>query len=138
MVTPTGSRRDFKAMTERRLRAAEYFSADQMTQADISRELKVSRQSVSRWYHDWKQHGMQALEGAGRAGRKTKLSRKQQGVLAAALRRGARAHGFDSDRWTLDRVRALIETVTGIAYHRGHVWRIIRSMGWTFQRGRLS
>jgi transposase len=123
-------------MTERRLRAAEYFSIGQMTQAAISRKLKISRQSVSRWYHDWQQHGTHALEGAGRAGRKPKVSRQQQSLLAAALRRGARAHGFDTDRWTLDRVTALIETVTGVAYHRGHVWKIIRRMGWTLQRGR--
>jgi transposase len=123
-------------MTERRLRAAEYFSTRQMTQAAISRELQISRQSVSRWYHDWQQHGTHALEGAGRAGRKPKLSRQKQSVLAAALQRGARAYGFDSDRWTLDRVTTLIEMVTSVAYHRGHVWKILRSMGWTLQRGR--
>jgi transposase len=123
-------------MTERRLRAAAYFSTGQMTQAAISHELKVSRQSVSRWYHAWQQHGMQALEGAGRAGRKPKINRQQQSLLAAALRRGARAHGFDSDRWTVDRVTALIETLTGVAYHRGHVWKIYRRMGRTLQRGR--
>lgn len=123
-------------MTERRLRAAEYFSAGQMAQADISRVLSVSRQSVSRWYHDWQQHGPRALEGAGRAGRKPKVNQQQQRLLAAALRRGARAHGFDSDRWTLDRVGALMKGLTGVAYHRGHVWKILRSMGWTLQRGR--
>jgi transposase len=136
MATPTVSQRDFKTMTERRLRAAEHFSAGQMTQAAISRELKVSRQSVSRWYHEWQQHGTHALEGAGRAGRKPKVDRQQQSLLAAALRRGARAHGFDSDRWTLDRVTTLIETLTGVAYHRGHVWKIFRGMGRTLQRGR--
>lgn len=123
-------------MTERRLRAADYFSAGEMTQAAISRELNISRQSVSRWYHEWQQHGKHALEGAGRAGRKPRLNRQQQRHLAAALQRGARAHGFDSDRWTLDRVTRLIETLTGVAYHRGHVWKILRAMGWTLQRGR--
>ena len=123
-------------MTERRLRAAEYFSAGEMTQAAISRALKISRQSVSRWHHEWQRHGKHALEGAGRAGRKPKLNRQQQRDLAAALRRGARAYGFDSDRWTLDRVTMLIGTLSGVAYHRGHVWKILRTMGWTLQRGR--
>ncbi len=123
-------------MTERRLRAAGYFAAGQMTQADISRELQVSRQSVSRWYQQWQRRGTGALEGAGRAGRKPRLDSRQQRRLVVALRRGPRAHGFESDRWTLDRVSALIEQLTGVCYHRGHVWKILRGMGWTLQRGR--
>ena len=129
-------RRNFGSMTERRLRAADYFWSGRMTQAAISRELQVSRQSVSRWYQQWQEGGANALEGAGRAGRKPRVNGEQQRRLAAALRRGARGQGFDSDRWTLDRVTALIEEFTGVRYHRGHVWKILRRMGWTLQRGR--
>jgi len=129
-------RRDFSSMTDRRLRASEYFSGGQMTQAAISRELQVSRQSVSRWYRQWEQGGARALRGAGRAGRKPKLSRQQQSRVMVALERGARAHGFDSDRWTLDRVTTIITKLTGVSYHRGHVWRIVRGLSLTLQRGR--
>ncbi|MGE5248903.1 MAG: helix-turn-helix domain-containing protein [Bacteroidota bacterium] len=128
--------RDFSAMKARRLRAAEWFSAGEMTQAAIARELQTSRQSVSRWYRQWQRGGARTLEGAGRAGRKPRLNEGQRRRLAAALRKGARAYGFGSDRWTLDRVSALIEELTGVIYHRGHVWRILRGMGWTLQRGR--
>src|SRR2546421_2259759 len=31
-------------------------------------------------------------------------------------------------------VGAVIESVTGVAYHRGHVWKVLRSLGWTRQR----
>jgi transposase len=136
MSSPETSRRDFSSMTDRRLRASEYFSAGQMTQGAISRELQVSRQSISRWYRQWQQGGARALEGAGRAGRKPKLNRQQQRRFAVALGRGARAHGFDSDRWTLDRVTHLITKISGVSYHRGHVWKILRGMGVTLQRGR--
>jgi transposase len=30
----------------------------------------------------------------------------------------------------------LIEQLTGVRYHRGHVWKILRGMGCTLQRGR--
>ena len=123
-------------MTERRLRACDYFSAGRVTQAYISRELQVSRQSVSRWYRLWQQGGARALAGAGRAGRKPKLNAQQQERLAVALRQGAQAHGFDSDRWTLDRVSTLVKKLTGVRYHRGHVWRMVRGMGLRLQRGR--
>lgn len=39
--------------------------------AEVARSLRVSRQSVSRWYHDWRRGGRAALRVAGRAGRKT-------------------------------------------------------------------
>jgi transposase len=136
MPTQDAPQRDFKGMRERRLRAAEYFSAGQMTQADISRELQISRQSVSRWYCQWQQSGVRSLQGEGRAGRKPRLNERQQKRLAVALRRGPRAHGFASDRWTLDRVSALITKITGVVYHRGHVWKILRGIGRILQRGR--
>lgn len=123
-------------MKARRLRAAGHFAAGQMTQAAIGRQLQVSRQSVSLRYQQWEQGGTGTLEGAGRAGRKPRVNGQQKRRLAAALRRGPRAHGFDSDRWTLDRVTAMIESITGVCYHRGHVWKILRGMGWALQRGR--
>jgi transposase len=36
--------------------------------------------------------------------------------------------------WTLQRVAEVIEAETGIAYHPGHVWRLLRQMGWSRQR----
>ena len=123
-------------MKERRLHAAQRFAAGQMTQAAIARELQVSPQSVSRWYFQWQRGGEKALQGACRAGRRPRLCEQQQRRLAAALQRGPRAYGFDSDRWTLDRVTAVIEVLTSVRYHRGHVWKILQGMGWTLQRGR--
>jgi transposase len=110
------------------------FAAGQMTQAAIARELKVSRQSVSRWYAAWKRRGIDSLRGAGRAGRKPRLEHRQLGLLDRALRQGARAHGFGTDLWTLPRVAAVIERLTGVHYHPGHVWKILGAMNWSLQR----
>jgi len=105
-----------------------------MILADIARRLKVSRQSVSRWYADWRRGGQKALDGAGRAGRKPRLGPAQIQQVAKALRQGARAHRFDTDLWTLPRVAMVIERVTGVRYHPGHVWKILGAMNWTLQR----
>lgn len=121
-------------MEQRRRRAGRLFAAGKMTQAAIARELKVSRQSVSRWYAAWKRRGIGSLRGAGRAGRKPRLERRQLGLLDRALRQGARAHGFGTDLWTLPRVAAVIERLTGVHYHPGHVWKILGAMNWSLQR----
>ena len=126
-------RRDFQALEDRRRRAAKLFRAGARL-ASVARTLQVSRQSVSRWYRQWKQGGAEALRAAGRAGRKPKLERQQLQQLDGALRRGARAQGFGTDLWTLPRVAQLIERLTGVRYHPGHVWKILGALHWTLQR----
>lgn len=134
MTARVPPRRDFPQMEKRRKQAGRFFAAGKMILADIARRLKVSRQSVSRWYADWRSGGLEALDGAGRAGRKPRLEPKQLRQVEQALRRGARFHDFDTDLWTLPRVVTIIERVTGVHYHPGHVWKILGAMDWTLQR----
>jgi transposase len=55
-----------------------------------------------------------------------RLSEEQLHRIDQALRQGARAHGFDTDHWTLDRITSVIEQTTGVRYHPGHVWKLLR------------
>lgn len=126
-------RRDFRGMERRRFRAARLFKAGRK-QAEVAKELHVSRQSVSRWFSRFRRGSAKRLKGAGRAGRKPKLDAKQLARLDAELRRGARAHGFATSLWTLPRVALVIERLNGIKYHPGHVWRVLRRLDWSLQR----
>jgi len=126
-------RRDFQALEDRRKQAAKLFRAGESL-ASVARVLGVSRQSVSRWYRDWRQGGIGSLRAAGRAGRKPKLGQRQLHRIDRALREGARAHGFGTDLWTLPRVAAVIERLTDVRYHPGHAWKILGAMGWTLQK----
>ncbi|HEY4792184.1 MAG TPA: winged helix-turn-helix domain-containing protein [Actinomycetes bacterium] len=91
--------------------------------------------NVSRWHALWCAGGLQALRSAGPTGYAPRLDDQQLHAIDQALREGARAHGFDNDHWTLDRVAAVIERLTGVAYHRGHVWKLLRHrMGYRLQR----
>jgi transposase len=121
-------------MEERRLRAADLF-ADGVSQAEIARQLGVCHQSVSDWHGAWKEGGKEALRGAGRAGRRPKLTAEQLAEVETALEQGPKANGYATELWTLARVAEVIERVTGVRFHRGHVWRILREqLGWTRQR----
>jgi transposase len=126
--------RDFQALAQRRKQAARLFAKGETALASIARQLKVSRQSVGRWYRDWKQGGAKALKAAGRAGRKARLSPAQLRKVEAALLQGAAAHGFGAELWTLPRVALVIQRVTGVKYHPGHVWRILGTIHWTVQK----
>lgn len=126
-------RRDFAGMEKRRLRAATLF-AQGVRQAEVARRLEVSRQAVKNWYDRWKRGGRSALKGAGRAGRKPELSPKQLWRVEKALLKGPRSNGFDSDLWSLPRLALAIEQLTGVRYHPGHVWKVMRALGWSAQK----
>lgn len=130
MAPETSSHRDFSRLQQRRLRAARLFAAGKLHLAAIARELQVSRQSVTRWHAQWKRGGTAALLGAGRAGRKPRLSQMQLRRLQRALLDGPRAAGFSTGSWTLPCVVELIEQIVGVHYHPGHVWKILNGMDW--------
>lgn len=125
--------RRLQRLRKRRERAIALFDEGER-QTAVAATLRVSRQSVSRWYSDWLNRDAAAIQGASRAGRKRRLTREQVEQIRAKLLQGARAQGYASDLWTLPRVAKLIEAVTGVHYHSGHVWRVLRQMGWSLQR----
>lgn len=124
---------DLGALEERRLQAARWF-AQGKSQAEVARLLGVSRQSASRWYQAWQRGGAAGLKSAGRIGRRPRLTLERLQQVEQALLQGARAHGYASDLWTLPRIARLIWQLTGVRYHPGHVWKILRGMGWSAQR----
>jgi transposase len=133
-VIKTGSwRRDFASLEQRRLEAARMF-AHGATQAEVARTFGVSAQAACVWYRRWHQGGEAALRGAGRAGRRPRLSPAELDAVDQALRSGPQAFGFATELWTLARIAAVIEQLTGVRFHPGHVWRLLRRLGWSPQR----
>jgi len=130
-MRPTAYRRNARGLRDReafehiRMQAGALFAAGH-TQAQVARKLSVARQNVSRWHAQWQAGGLPALRSAGPTGYAPRLSDPQLAAIDQALRQGARAHGFDTDHWTLDRVATVIQQLTGVAYHRGHVWKLLR------------
>jgi transposase len=120
-------------MEARRMAAADLF-AKGVAQADIARELGVVHQTVSDWHDKWVAGGKRALKAAGRAGRPPKVTPAQLARVEKALGRGPKANGYPTELWTLARVAEVIEATTGVRYHPGHVWRVLRQMGWSRQR----
>jgi len=76
------------------------------------------------------ERGESALQRAGRAGRRPRLSEKQHGQLVARLLEGPEKLGYDTPLWTCRRVARLIEQEFGVRYHAGHVWKLLRELNW--------
>jgi transposase len=133
MGNRAGVRRDFAALEQRRMQAAELLKQG-LGQSEVARRLRVHRQSVIRWARQLALSGRRGLKQAGRAGRKPKLSPAQLRQLERALKRGPEAAGYANGLWTTGRVRRLIQEQCGVRYHEAHVWRLLRRLGWSCQR----
>lgn len=120
-------------MEARRFEAARMFSRGK-SQAEVARVLGVTSAAANHWHHAWATDGRRGLKAAGRAGRKPRLGANDLATIESALRAGPAAQGFSTELWTLPRVATVIKRVTGVEHHPGHVWRILRKLGWSLQR----
>lgn len=125
--------RDHAGMEKRRRKAGGLFDKG-CSAPEVARRLGVARQVAYRWKGAWIAGGSKALASKGPAGRKPKLTPQQSQQVTDALLAGPGAQGYKTCLWTLPRVAALIEDLTGVRYHPGHVWRLLGASGFSCQR----
>jgi transposase len=61
------------------------------------------------------------------------LSDAQWRSILKILRKGALKAGFETDRWTLRRIRDLIRRRFGVVYHPNYLAARLRASGWSPQ-----
>ena len=133
-MSPTSpAARRIRDLQARRDRAAALFE-EGVRQAEIARRLDVSQASVCRWHRAWKRKGTSGLELLGRLGRPSEMTAAQETRLQKTLLEGAAASGYSTDLWTLPRIAEVIKQSFGVTYHPGHVWKVMRRLGWSLQR----
>jgi transposase len=125
-------KRDLKALEQRRLKAAKLLGKG-LAQAEVARRVGASRQSVSAWSATLEEKGKEALKRR-KLGRPAQVSDAQCAELGKLLVEGALAQGFATELWTLPRVAKLIKERFGIAYTSGHIWYLLRRLGFSCQK----
>lgn len=130
-MTTKRYKRDLKAMEARRRRGMRMLKRG-IAQADIARELLVSRQTVSSWAkrladdpQAWRRRPL---------GKPGALTSADKGKLAKLLVKGAVVNGFPTELWTLARVGQLIAREFGPSYSNVHVMRLLRELGFSCQK----
>lgn len=130
MSTPT-TKADLA--TWRRQRACELHKAGWWGK-DIATALGVSRAAVSHWLKREREGGADALKTRPRPGPTPRLTAEQRAQIPGLLARGAEAYGFRGDVWTANRIAAVLWRTFGVRYHRDHVSRLLRPIGWSRQQ----
>jgi transposase len=106
-------------------------------QRAIASALGVTQGAVSQWL-------ARAAEGGGPAalrdqpppGPQPRLSAEQLAQLPALLAQGPAHFGWIGAVWTTARVAQLIYEQFGVRYHRAHISRLLRQIGWSLQQPR--
>lgn len=128
--TPSESR---ESKEERRFKAAQLFKKG-VHQAEVARRLGVTPAAVHGWYHTWQTEGTKGLRSKGRPGFPSRLTEQDRRKCRSAIFKGARKFGFDTDLWTLERIRTAMRRTTGKSFGVTRTWQIVLSLGFTNQK----
>jgi transposase len=115
-------------MESRRLLAAQDLQRG-LSQSQVARRFGVSRTTASRWNRALAGRGVEALRKRRAPGRPSRLTLEQFQGLAEVYRAGARAAGFDADRWTTQRFAEAIRARFQVRYDPDHVGRLLHRLG---------
>ncbi len=100
----------------------------------IAQARGVGPRAVSTWLRRVRDGGFDALRPRRHpTGKPSKLTAEQRQQVLALLEQGAARHGFVGERWTGQRVAALIKRECGVVYHPEYIPRLLRAVGWTPQ-----
>jgi transposase len=115
----------------RRLRAL-YLFEHGWKEHDIVEALGASKGAVSKWLKAARKEGRKGLLSKPH-GTHAKLTAEQKRLIPDFLWHGPEAYGFRGEVWTCPRVVKVLEWELGVTYHRDHVSRILKELGWTPQ-----
>jgi transposase len=106
-------------------------------QNDIAAALGITQGAVSQTLSRVKAGGTDALKTRPLPGVPSKLTSEQKALIPTLLLRGAEAFGFSGDVWTCERIAAVIAQEFAVVYHRDHVRKLLRSLGWSYQKPKV-
>jgi len=103
-----------------------------LSKAAVAMALDVSWNTANRWFKQLKAKQTRKRDKQ-RVGRPKKLTGKQLATLERILKKGALRYGYPTELWTLKRVGDVIEKEFGVKYNTTHVWRVLKSLGFSAQ-----
>jgi len=131
MSQKSAHRPDWKE--QRRWRALE-LRLDGWTFDEIAEALDVTKGAISQWMKRVAEEGEEGLCARPHKGAMPKLTAEEKQLLPDFLSHGAQAYGFRGEFWNSRRVREVIWREFDVTYHRNHIPRLLREVGWTPQQ----
>ena len=130
LMRPCGSA---KQLEKRRWKAMELLEEGRSLN-EAGRRLGCAPISVKRWRDARAKRGDAGLQPRTVPGRPSKLTTRQKRRLVKILLRGAIKNGYRTEIWTTARIAEIIARNFGASYHRDHIGRLMKSLGFSWQK----
>ena len=109
-------------------------SADGHTPPQIADLLHVHRTRVHAWVCHWNEYGAEGIKEGYRSGRPCLLTEPQRERFHDIVESGPVAYGLNTGVWTSPVLAGVIQEEFGVAYHPGHVRKLLHRLGCSVQR----
>lgn len=97
----------------------------------------TSFKQITNWVHQFEQEGIDGLRDKPGRGRKSQLSDEQYERLRDVLiNETPDNHGFNTATWSGPLLIEYIKKEFGITYKKAQIYNIIKSLGFTYQKGK--
>jgi len=105
-----------------------------MTKTAVALAYGVHRKTITRWANRFQEGGDAALVRQAGSGRRRKLDDLTEEELLAIVLSGAATYGFETNLWTVSRLRRVIVDEFQIQVSKNTIWRRLRDAGLTYQK----
>lgn len=134
MEPGVGRQLSHDVLEQYRFRAIELRKKD-WTVIEIADAFGVNRRAVTRWFEIYRDKGKRGLKSKKAPGPQLKLSSEDATKILKSLKLPATDFGFETPLWTCKRVNYLIKRITKKRLDNSNVWRLLRRLGLTNQKG---
>jgi len=105
-----------------------------MPVVDVASAYQVDRRTICRWLSRFENEGQSGLHRKSGSGRPRKLEELSEQELYNIILQGAVAFGYETDLWTVARLRRVIADEFEIQLSKNTIWRRLRDAGLTYQK----
>lgn len=101
---------------------------------DVAQMQAVSKPTIYGWFHRWQSGGVEALANRPKSGRPLKADDEYSLALMDVIEKEPSEVGYDFTIWTVERLSAHLEKVTGIALSESRLRALLKRKGYRYRR----
>ncbi len=105
---------------------------------EVAQALGVSLPTVYNWAARWRSGGLEALANRPKSGRPSKADEAYCCVLEETLTKSPAELGYDFAIWTVERLKAHLERVTGKSLSANRLRVLLHKLGYRYRRPKYS
>ena len=101
---------------------------------EVATMQAVSKPTIYGWFHRWQSGGVEALANQPKSGRPLKADDAYSLALVEVIEKEPSEVGYDFTIWTVERLSAHLEKITGIVLSESRLRALMKRKGYRYRR----